>query len=133
MKRTCILRLFTAILVFGIGGIVQAKSIDDWPMYGRDPQHSFARINSPINASNAAGLVQAWTFTPGDAVTASPTVVDDVVYVGSWDGYFYALNKHTGALKWKFQVDCQATVLPIRRIVCPLDSSLLIVQAQTVD
>jgi PQQ-like domain len=55
----------------------------------------------------------AWTFPTGDAVSASPTVVEGVVYVGSWDGYFYALDAKLGTLKWKFKVDCQYTVLPI--------------------
>ena len=28
-------------------------------------------------------------------------MVNDVVYVGSWDGYEYALNAATGTLMWK--------------------------------
>ena len=32
---------------------------------------------------------------PGDAVTATPTVVGGTVYVGSWDGNFYALDLKT--------------------------------------
>ena len=34
--------------------------------------------------------------------------------MGSWDGFFYALDAHSGKLIWKFQVDCQnsALVLP---------------------
>jgi outer membrane protein assembly factor BamB len=60
-------------------------------------------------------LRPAWTFTPtpekADAFSASPTVVDGVVYVGSWNGFFYALDAHSGKLIWKFQVDCQNSVL----------------------
>jgi len=36
-------------------------------------------------------------------VHASPAVADGVVYVGSWDSYFYALDAEGGALKWKFK------------------------------
>ena len=85
----------------------------DWPMYGRDLKHSFTNADSLINPSNVTLLAPAWDFTTGDAVSASPAVVDGVVYVGSWDGFFYALDAASGALKWSFQVDCQSTVQPI--------------------
>jgi polyvinyl alcohol dehydrogenase (cytochrome) len=39
-------------------------------------------------------------------------VVDGVVYEGSWDGYFYAVDLHTGALRWKFQLHAQPAVTP---------------------
>jgi outer membrane protein assembly factor BamB len=35
-------------------------------------------------------------------VAASPAVADGIVYVGSYDGKFYALNAQTGGMKWKF-------------------------------
>jgi polyvinyl alcohol dehydrogenase (cytochrome) len=35
------------------------------------------------------------------------------VYVGAWDGFFYALDAKTGAMKWQFQLDCQPAILPI--------------------
>ena len=92
------------------GGRLHAE---DWPMYGRNLSHTFSNPDSKINPSNVASLQLAWTFPTGDAVSASPTVVEGVVYVGSWDGYFYALDAKSGALKWKFRVDCQYTVLPI--------------------
>src|SRR5437660_8199157 len=75
--------------------------------------HTFSNEHSRINPSNVSSLQLAWTFATGDAVSASPTVVDGVVYVGSWDGYFYALNAHSGSLIWKFQVDCQNSVIPV--------------------
>jgi polyvinyl alcohol dehydrogenase (cytochrome) len=90
---------------------VQAQT--NWPMYGHDLHHSFAAVNSSISARNARSMVRAWVFTPGDVVSASPTVVDGVVYVGSWDGFFYALDAASGALKWKFQVDCDNAIVPV--------------------
>ena len=85
----------------------------DWPMYGRDLQHSFTNRDSLITSANAAFLGPAWSFTTGDAVSASPAIVAGVVYVGAWDGFFYALDAATGALKWMFQVDCDPAVQPI--------------------
>jgi polyvinyl alcohol dehydrogenase (cytochrome) len=70
----------------------------NWPKYGRTLHNTFSRLVSPITARTVAALVPAWTFPTGDAVTASPAVVDGVVYVGAWDGFFYALDAQTGAL-----------------------------------
>ncbi|WP_315819309.1 PQQ-binding-like beta-propeller repeat protein [Paraflavitalea speifideaquila] len=36
-------------------------------------------------------------------VHADPVVSNDTVFIGSFDGYFYALHSTTGALLWKFK------------------------------
>jgi polyvinyl alcohol dehydrogenase (cytochrome) len=107
--------LIIALLAMGAqpSSLAHATESDDWSMYGRDLHHSFTRSQSPVNSSNVASLVPAWTFYPGDAVTANPTVVGGVVYIGSWDGFFYALDANSGAVRWRFQVDCQNAVIPI--------------------
>lgn len=84
----------------------------DWPMYGHDLGRSFANPGSGINAANAGRLTQAWSFSTGDAVTAQAVTYEGVVYIGSWDGYFYALDERTGAVRWKFAVDCQNAINP---------------------
>ena len=78
-----------------------------WPMYGRDPQHSFSQDPgcASITTANAQTLVPKWVVRTQDSVTASPTVVDGRVYVGAWDGTFYALDAETGDELWTFQVD----------------------------
>src|SRR5579864_2457273 len=78
-----------------------AAAPEDWPMYGRDLQRSYSQPGAAITKDNVASLVQAWTFPVADAVSASPSVVAGVVYVGAWDGFFYALDAATGAVKWK--------------------------------
>ena len=85
----------------------------DWPMFGGNLLHTFTQANPTINSTNVAQLTTAWTFPVSDAVSASPSVVNGVVYVGAWDGFFYALDATSGALKWKFQLDCQNGILPI--------------------
>ncbi len=57
-------------------------------------------------------LAIAWQFPTGDAVTATPTVVDGTVYAGSWDGWFYAVDLETGKLRWKYQLQAQDAVTP---------------------
>lgn len=50
-----------------------------------------------------------WRFVTGHMVMASPTVVGGVVYIGSRDGFFYALDEATGAARWKFRADAGIT------------------------
>jgi polyvinyl alcohol dehydrogenase (cytochrome) len=83
----------------------------DWPSYGHDAQHTF-HGRTTLTRSRARALQPAWTFPTGDAVTATPTVVAGTVYVGSWDGWFYALALRTGKLRWKFALDPQPAIEP---------------------
>ena len=92
-------RVLATLLAVALLLAPSVAAADDWPMYGRDLRHSFTNAGSLINATNAVLLTPAWNFTTGDVVSASPAVVAGVVYVGSWDGFFYALDAATGALK----------------------------------
>lgn len=87
------------------GGAPDACS---WPMYGHDAAHTFGQTTdcASIDASNVARLVPKWFVHTPDNVTASPAVVHETVYVGSWDGTFYAVDAETGALRWEpFHID----------------------------
>lgn len=91
-------------------GRASSCSAADWPTFGHDVAHSFdvAPSCSPITGSNVATLLPAWFFHAKDSITASPAVVDGVLYVGSWDGTFYALDAATGSLHWSFQIRSHA-------------------------
>lgn len=81
-----------------------ADACANWPMYGANPQRTFAAdCPSGIDAQSVARLVPAWVFDTPKPVTASPTVVDGVVYVGAWDGVMYALDAVSGSVRWRFQ------------------------------
>ncbi|HEX6482248.1 MAG TPA: PQQ-binding-like beta-propeller repeat protein, partial [Ktedonobacteraceae bacterium] len=73
----------------------------DWPTYLHDPQRTAAGGDTIISAANAGQLRLGWAFKTGGPIAASPTVVGGTVYVGSWDGYEYALDAATGTQKWK--------------------------------
>jgi polyvinyl alcohol dehydrogenase (cytochrome) len=112
---------FAGMLVVGLIVCSAVNGADrqgfrDWPMYGKDLQHTFDNPDSLITPSNVTQLQSAWVFPTGDVVSASPAVVDGVVYTGSWDGYFYALDAHSGQPRWKFRLDCQMTVVPIPEV-----------------
>ncbi len=94
----------------GSGGAVTVSPWD-WPSFGHDAQHTF-HGRTTLTAASARTLKAAWFFPTGDAVTATPTVVGDTVYVGSWDDYFYALNLRNGALRWKVRLHSQNGITP---------------------
>jgi outer membrane protein assembly factor BamB len=99
--------LFIIISMFG--GAIEAihqltparAAAGDWPTFLHDPQRTAAGGDTIISTANASQLALKWAFTTGGPIAASPTVVGGIVYVGSWDGYEYALNATTGALVWK--------------------------------
>lgn len=78
-----------------------AATTADWPRYLHDLQNTSATTDTTISPANATKLVKRWSYKTGGIIGSSPTVLSGVVYVGSWDGYEYALNAATGALIWK--------------------------------
>ena len=105
------LALFIVALIISLPVVAQQPDADDhrprdegdWPMYGRNLRHTFSNPKSRINPKNASSLQLAWSFKTGDVVSASPTVVNGVVYVGSWDGYFVCSRLIPASLITKFR------------------------------
>jgi polyvinyl alcohol dehydrogenase (cytochrome) len=70
-------------------------------MYGHDASRAgtTACPQAPDTAS-AGRMVPRWFFHADDVVTASPAIVQGTVYVGDWNGRFYALDLKTGGVHW---------------------------------
>jgi outer membrane protein assembly factor BamB len=80
-------------------GIVQAA---DWPTFMHDLTRTGNQNGESIlSPSNAGQLTMLWRFKTGGIVGAQAAVVNNVVYVASWDGYEYAINALTGQQIWK--------------------------------
>ncbi|HEY4869322.1 MAG TPA: PQQ-binding-like beta-propeller repeat protein, partial [Candidatus Dormibacteraeota bacterium] len=77
------------------------QTTQDWPTYLHDNARSGSSAETVLNAANASTLGVKWAATTGNSVVANAAVVNGVVYVGSWDGFEYALNATTGAVIWK--------------------------------
>lgn len=66
--------------------------------------HSNAARTGVFDASGAPEFHGVkWTFRTKGPVLSSPVVSGGVVFVGSGDHNFYAVELATGALKWKFE------------------------------
>jgi glucose dehydrogenase len=99
--------LALVLLLMGLfsGSVARAASSvaggEDWPTYLHDTERTAASGETILSTGNAAQLTKLWSFQTGGVIAASATVVGGTVYVGSWDGYEYALDATTGAQKWK--------------------------------
>lgn len=119
--------LLAGLVMGGAVAPIHASSLtaigpSDWPTYGHDAQRSFAGVtNASLTKATARSLAPAWFFGTGDAVTADPIVVGTTVYVGSWDGYFYAIDRATGRLHWKYQLKQQPAINPSPGNTSPRD------------
>jgi polyvinyl alcohol dehydrogenase (cytochrome) len=79
-------------------------------MWGHGPTRTFAYpCPTAISPASAAKLKLRWFFRAGDVVTATPAVVGDSVYVGDWQGTFYALRRANGTVRWKYATKVHPT------------------------
>jgi outer membrane protein assembly factor BamB len=75
------------------GGLALADTF----MFRGGPAHLGVYAAPPAEKTPAV----RWRFRTDGHVIASPTIANGVVYVGSTDRYFYALDAASGALEWK--------------------------------
>ncbi len=110
--------LVVALLAAPLPAAAASEPDCDWPTYGRDAGRSFAvpEACSEVTVSTAPRMRPKWVVPTHDSVTASAAVVDGVVYVGAWDGTFYALDADDGTEHWTFEVD-DANQVSFGRIV----------------
>ncbi len=78
----------------------------DWPAYLNGGSHSSFNPNATsITPSNVGSLNPVWRWLPPtgagkNKLWSSPTVVNGVVYIGSFNGEFYAISEATQTVLW---------------------------------
>ncbi len=73
--------------------------VNDWPMFHQNLSHTGFSSATGLPTTNTT----TWTYTTGGRVfETSPTVVGDIVYVGSEDFNLYALNATNGSRIWSY-------------------------------
>lgn len=68
-------------------------------MFRSDPAHT--------GSSTGTGPERAflkWTYKTDSYIASSPAVVNNMLYVGSYDDYLYCLNAENGSLIWKYSM-----------------------------
>jgi polyvinyl alcohol dehydrogenase (cytochrome) len=95
------------LLFVALPSVVAAQSLPlaiQWPMGGRGLSDRRNQPFTTISVSDVNGLTTKWVFNTGGAVSATPAVVNGVVYFPDWAGNFYAVDAATGTLYWSHQV-----------------------------
>jgi len=102
VKNTLPARSMRLLVALALLLIPLLTTAGDWPTYLHDgPRTAASGDETTLSPSNAGHLAAHWMFKTGGEIASSPTVVNGVVYVGSWDGYEYALNAADGTLIWR--------------------------------
>jgi outer membrane protein assembly factor BamB len=73
----------------------------DWPTYLHDPARTSVSADTTLTPANVPFLQRKFATVTGGIIAAEPAIVNGVAYIGSWNGYEYALNASTGAVIWK--------------------------------
>lgn len=95
------------LLWAGPGAAVSDPDVQ--PTYLHDPGHSSLSTSTAITTANVGSLALSWHWSPDaplaghprNELFSSPAVVNNVVYVGSNSGEFYALDLVSGSVLWK--------------------------------
>jgi polyvinyl alcohol dehydrogenase (cytochrome) len=86
----------------------------DWPSYGHDLSNTrHQQKETTIGLTEAPLLAPAWSFSSVDAdgggdFTSTPVVADGCVFIGSNEGWVYAMNADTGEPVWKTKLQGSA-------------------------
>ncbi|MCI4327736.1 MAG: PKD domain-containing protein [Thermoplasmata archaeon] len=74
----------------------------NWPTYEYGSNRSgYNQGENTIAPANASSLGVVWNTTLSGPVFGGVSVVNGTAYVGSWDGYEYALSAANGSVLWK--------------------------------
>jgi len=91
----------TAVALPAIGcGSVDPPTHADWPLPNGDLANT-RRVSGPIDASSVARLGLAWMHPMQAGITATPAIVDGVVYAQDMASNVYALDLSSGRLLWE--------------------------------
>ena len=73
---------------------------DRWLMFGGDAAHT-----GYVAQTLRPPLKQIWSTRTGAVIVASPVIADGVIYIGSRDQNFYALDSQRGTVRFKFPTE----------------------------
>jgi outer membrane protein assembly factor BamB len=65
----------------------------------------FDRKIHALDANTGQAIAGYTPYEAGAGFETNPLVINDTIYAGNRDGYFYALNAVTGGLLWRYKTD----------------------------
>jgi hypothetical protein len=106
--RVVVRSISALILCFSFVVTAAHAAQDEWYTYRHDSARTGAQpyASDLSDPAKVATLTVQWGFAPTSngvgGFKASPIVIDDTVFIGNTNGYFYALDAATGTLKWQY-------------------------------
>lgn len=94
-----ILFYFTDVIITPPKSINSNSQPGDWAMFRHDLAHSGS---GGATAAVPQGTLK-WVFPTGAPSHSSPAVANGIVYFGSQDSKFYALDADTGVKRWEYE------------------------------
>ncbi|WP_248516905.1 beta-alanine-activating enzyme beta-propeller domain-containing protein [Salinarchaeum laminariae] len=77
-----------------------------WQSFRADAANTgVVRAGTTSAEESSTTPTRRWATILGPRVQSSPAIVDGTVYVGSWDGCLYALDAHSGDIRWETETD----------------------------
>jgi outer membrane protein assembly factor BamB len=98
-----VLSVLLAVLWFTTAAFAQGTSI-----FRGNLAHT--GVYDAAGAPKVTGL--KWKFHTDGLVISSPAIANGLVYVGSTDGYLYAVDMDSGVIKWKFETKARVVSSP---------------------
>lgn len=74
-----------------------------------------------LSSCNSKQATQPWEYSTKGKIYAHPIINGEMIYIGSMDSIFYALDKESGELIWKF-----LTNAPIQSTACAYKNAIYI-------
>lgn len=102
------MRLLSVALCLCCLSLAQTALAADAPMFRGNAAHTGVYSTTAVHTLHGI----KWKFHTGGYVVSSPAVVADSVYVGSDDGYLYALNRANGERRWQFKTGSRVASSP---------------------
>ena len=102
MKKQIISILCLAIIVSPIFmqiDAVSSYSVDDWPMFRGNLNHTGASSTAPATTSDVL-----WQLDMGIPLGSSVAIVDSKIYVGTNAGSVYCIDAVDGTQEWKISL-----------------------------
>lgn len=106
--RRLVIAVGVAALAAGIAGAADPAAAakpapaPEWPSGGQNVgDDRYQPDETTINVRTASMLAPRWTLTMAGDVSATPAVVNGVVYVPDWGGYISAIKASNGHVIWR--------------------------------
>ena len=86
------------------------RGVASWPTTG-SPTLSGNMLYSELGSATQFWALDeqdghiVWSFDAGDRITSTSVVSADIVYVATWHGTIFALNRMTGAKLWSYSLN----------------------------